>query len=167
MTQTYSYKPKYWLLLLCMALCGPGAWYFGDIAYTNDRGLILSYGKSGYLEFPFTQTEATVLYWAICMLFLFIVIVCILAIFRTITSEGKLLLTDEGITAPTGVFAREKTVSVLYKDIKGLELQTVHGIRYIKIIHNGGKFYVNDNMLSQKSYFDDILNTLMKHRHLP
>jgi hypothetical protein len=162
--QSYPCKPKNFTLVLCVVFFGIAAWFFAHLAQTNDRGLTVSLVRN-VVELSFTPNEATVFYWALCASSLSLVLLGFLGLYKAFFSNGQIVLTNEGITAPAGIFSRHQTVHVSYHDIRSIELQTVHRVRFITIIHESGKLHINDSMLPQKNMFDDIVNTITNHFH--
>lgn len=146
----FTYKPKPWVMLLCLAFCVPGTVYSAHMALTIDESIRIS--RLG----TFTAEQAPYVFWflfGISGIFsLFGVALLLLGIF----SKQQLVLTDQGISVPKNRFRRGNDF-VPYETIDDLSLVSVASQKFLTIRHDLGRLQVAASMCHGSS-FDTIVN---------
>ena len=157
----YPYKPKKLIMLLAFVFFAVAAGFIGAEAQTNEVGLDLVLFKQ-VME-SFNPVEATRFYWVLAFISALFSLVGLLGLYKAFTSQSVLILTEETITIPGGIFSIKKEKVVEFADIISLELSKVNSIRFLKIIHNNGQVSVSDSMLPNKNMLDEICEYLKLH----
>jgi hypothetical protein len=145
----YDYRPKWTLIILCALFFGACALVLAVKANGNERGLTIN----GIIEL--SAESATVFYWVLAALSIgFVAAAGFLAIVR-LTVHQRIALGETSITIPRSRGSSEETV-VPFGEIVELSTSEVSGQRFLKIVHNGGKFTLTASMMPRKEDFDEI-----------
>lgn len=167
---SYPYKPKKWLGVVCIVLFGFGAWFLGYQAQTHDNGINLIVYRH-ILEIPLSAQEATLLLWGITILSAVMSLLGFLVLYKAFISKAELVLANDRIIVPVGVFNFNKTQTILYAEIHSAQIFKINGNRFLRLIHENGKLDVSGSMLPAKSVLDDIYfaieNKCSKHLETP
>ena len=147
------YKPNKILFVLVVAFFGFCAAYIGNIAATNDRGLILN------RIIEFSSQGATIFYWVMSILTLALAVVGIFALAISVFSNREIVITNSLITCPKGAISKKQT-TVNFSDITGIYIQTIQKTRILNIEHIGGKLSIPNSMLPNNACFEQLISTL-------
>lgn len=121
----FPYRPKIGKLLFGILFFGVSAFSLWHAALTNDRGLIIN----GIIHFDIHG--ATVFYSIMAALSVLFVVFALTAIISSLTSSGRLRLTDTGVHFPHGIFQR--TCKIPFSAILHLRLIQARGHRFLEI----------------------------------
>lgn len=157
--KSYPYKPKKLLMIACIPLFGFGSWFLAETALTNDRGINYIVSR-GILEIPISVSEATFIFWVLSVLSGVLTFVTLYGLYCAFTSKAQVVLTNESISIPSGIFQPSKTKTIPFNEILSLEVTEVHKVRHLKIFYQKGKAQLNDGMLPKKTMFDEIMDTI-------
>ncbi len=149
------YKPNKIIFLLAIAFFGVCAGIMGNVAASNDRGLILN----GIIEF--SPQGATIFYWVISFLALAFVLVGIFALVKSMFSKREIVITNDSITSPKSGFSKQN-ITVNFSDITGISMQTIQKTKILNIEYPGGKLSIPNSMLPSKASFEELVSQLQK-----
>lgn len=147
------YKPNKILFLFVVAFFGACAGIMGNVAVTNDRGLILN----GIFEF--SPNSATIFYWIITGIALAFVTVGILALAKSVTTKREIVISETSLTSPKSGLSKIN-VTVSFSDITNVTLQTIQKTRILNIEYPGGKLSIPNSMLPNKQAFEELVSLL-------
>ncbi|HAS6997775.1 TPA: hypothetical protein I7280_23385 [Vibrio parahaemolyticus] len=147
------YKPNKIVFILAIAFFAACAGFMGNIALTNDRGLILN------RIIEFSPLGATNLYWAVTIAALSFVLVGTLALIKSMFSNREIVITNESISSPKSGFSKQD-VTVNFSDITGVNMQTIQKTKILNIEHLGGRLSIPNSMLPNKASFEELVSQL-------
>jgi hypothetical protein len=147
------YKPNKIIFILAIAFFGVCAGIMGNVAVTNDRGLILN------RIFQFSPKGATIFYWVIAGVALAFVLVGLLSLARSIVSTREIVITETSVTSPKSGFSK-LDVTVNFSDITNVSLQTIQKTKILNIEYRGGKLSIPNSMLPNKKEFEELISQL-------
>lgn len=152
-TLRYDYKPKLWSSLLAgLFFAGCGV-VLGNVALTNDRGLILN----GIIELE--TGSATIFYWVLTALCAGFVFVGLVATVRSLGAPHEVVLDRIAISAPKGVTGKI-VVTVPYARITDLKVSQVKSQKFLAVHHADGKLTITRSMLPTHDAFEELLAAL-------
>lgn len=160
---SYSYKPKKWIMVVGFFFFALGAYLLIKEAQTNDQGLKLIFINPVW-ELSFSPSEATLYYWALGTLSSMMSFLGLFNLYLALTSRAKIVLTNKEISIPSSMFNPRKILIIPFKEILSLEYHHVGSIRFLRIVHQKGKIYLNDRFLPKKTMFDEIASILDYNR---
>ena len=144
------YKPNMKLFVLVMVFFGACAAVLFQVAKTNDRGLVINH------LIELSATGASYFFAALALASLGFVLIAILAIYRGLTSEREVIVSDDSITAPkSGVSKR--MVTLRFEEVSAMKVQKVQKTRVLHLTSSQGKLAIPNNMIPGKTGFDDLL----------
>ncbi|MCY4196316.1 MAG: DUF805 domain-containing protein [Rhodobacteraceae bacterium] len=141
--------------LLILLLCGGLCWFLGDLAWTNDRGLILN-------EIPLSRETATGVYWfASIVLGLAALSGFGLLLANVILRNREIVLSMDAMTAPAHIFAsKAKTVTIQFATMHDITItRSKHGAS-ATLSHASGKLQISSSLLPSKKHFEDMVAIL-------
>ncbi|QJX02362.1 hypothetical protein HML84_11600 [Alcanivorax sp. IO_7] len=94
MEERYPYKPKLLAAIVTVVFFGVLAGFMGFFSLDNDQGLVLN----GIIHF--SRMGATIFYWVITLVLAAFSVLGLLLIFKSLTSKGELIITDQYVRAP-------------------------------------------------------------------
>ncbi len=147
------YKPNKIIFLLVVAFFGACAGIMGNVAATNDRGLILN------RIFELSSQGATIFYWVITGSALVFILVALFALAKSITSKREIVISKTSLTSPKSGFSKID-VTVNFSDITNVTLQTVQKTKILNIEYIGGKLSIPNSMLPNKQAFEELVSLL-------
>ena len=148
-----AYKPNKAVFLLAVAFFGVCAGVMGNVAMTNDRGLVLN----RILEF--SPRGATIFYWVITGASLMFVLVGIWALAKSVTMKREIVVSETSLTSPKSGFSKVD-VTVDFSDVTNVSLQTVQKTKILNIDHAGGRLSIPNSMLPDKRAFQELVLVL-------
>lgn len=146
----FPYKPNVIVFIFVAVFFGACAAMLGNVAITNDRGLILN------RIFEFSTGGATIFYWVLAVCSAAFVVLAITALISGLSAKKEIVLTETGIFVPKSGISK-KVVTLEYSEISDLTMQTVQKQRFFNIIHEGGKLSIPQGMLPNKDDFDELV----------
>ncbi len=150
MERHYEYRQKWSAIVLGVLFFGACAAVLAAKAQGNDRGLIIN----GIFEF--SAGAATIFYWVLAALSAgFVLIAACLAIVR-LTSRRRIVLTESSLVVPRSRWWSTEEMVIPFGSIREVSASQVTGQRFLKIVHQGGKFTLVGTMLPKKDDFDEI-----------
>ncbi len=147
------YKPNKFMFLLVVAFFGACAGIMGNVAITNDKGLILN------RVFEFSPQGATIFYWVITGLSLVFVLVGLLALAKSVTTKREIVISETSLTSPKSIYSKID-VTVNFSDITNVTLQTIQKTKILNIEYLGGKLSIPNSMLPNKQAFEELVSLL-------
>ena len=150
----FPYQPKFVILSLSVVffvLCGV---LLGNVALTNDKGLILN----GIVEFS-TEGATTFYWWLVFGSGLFVVLGSIIVL-SGLMKKREIVLTETQISAPKNGLS-SKIVAVTFSNIVDVSILAVQGQEFLNIQHRDGKLVIPRNMLPTKQAFEELAGSLV------
>jgi len=147
------YKPNKNIFLFVVVFFGACAGVMGNVAITNERGLILN------RIFEFSSQGATIFYWVITGAALVFVLVGLLALAKAFTSKRQIVISETSLTSPKSGFSNID-VRVNFSDISNVTLQAIQKTEILNIEYLGGKLSIPNNMLPNKQAFERLVSLL-------
>lgn len=154
-TLSYDYKPKLWLMLLVVAFFGACAAVVGNVALTNDRGLILN------RIIEFSQSSATIFYWAVCIVAVGFVVIGCIGIITSLRTPKKVVLGDTSISAPKSHLSKN-IVTIPYDEIVDIIDQTVQKQVFLIVQGNQKKVTIARSSMASKEKFTEMRSALIE-----
>ncbi len=145
------YKPNKILFILAIGFFGACAGFMGNIAITNDRGLVLN------RIFEFSTQGASIFYWVITVIALAFVLVGIIALIKSFTSKREIIISDTSITSPKSGFSK-LDITVNFSDVTDVTIQTVQKTKILNIDHLDGRLSIPNSMLPNKQAFEELVS---------
>ena len=145
----YEYKPKWWVIVLGIAMFGPAAILFGTKAAYNDRGLIIN------RVIELWPLGATIFYSVLAAASLGFVAICMFLLYLRLAYQHRIVIGPTGLVVPATRWSAHERV-IAYRDIQGLSITTVSGERFLYIEHPDGRHTIVASMLPSKDDFEDI-----------
>ncbi|MBI3561819.1 MAG: hypothetical protein HY080_08895 [Gammaproteobacteria bacterium] len=152
----FPYKPNVVIMILSTVTMASIALGLGYIAKTNDRGLILN------RVIEFSVEGATIFYGCLAVACGVLAIFGVIATIIGLTTKKEILLTRSSISAPKSAISK-KILTIPFKDVTKINIQTVQKQKFLHIIHARGKLTIPQNMLPSKKLFEE-LTTLIASR---
>jgi hypothetical protein len=149
----FEYKPSWLIIILGGLLFGVGVGVLAIKANYNNRGLIINH------IIELTTSEATIFYWTLSFFSLCFVLMTVGLIFHRFKYRQRIAFTEKGIIVPKSRWSGEEKI-IEYKDISGISRANISGQKFIYLIHSGGKFIINCNMLPSKKAVEEIISLL-------
>ena len=149
----YSYKPKPLLFIAVTLFFAGCAAILSKVASSNSQGIIFN----RFIEL--SANSATIFYWCLVGASILFVVIGLLGIYTGLTSKNEIILTDTGFSAPVRPIGN-KIVTINYSDITHLAPITVHGQSMLKIEHANGNATIQQNALSNKQVYNQVVNTI-------
>jgi len=147
------YKPKYLIFILVILLFGLAAAFLFYLAKNNDQGIIL------YRIIEFSPTGASYFLALLGVASLGFVLMGVLAIVRGLTTERMVVISADSLSAPKSGISK-RIVSVKFKDIQSLNVQSVQKTRILHIHHAAGRLTIPNSMIPGKTGFDELVNLI-------
>ena len=147
------YKPNKTVFLFAVAFFGVCAGVMGNVAITNDKGLLLN------RIFEFSPQGATIFYGVIAGASLVFVLVGLLALVKSVTTKREIVISDTSLTSPKSGFSKID-VTVDFSDVTNVALQTVQKTKILNIDHPGGRLSIPNSMLPNKQAFEELVSLL-------
>jgi len=147
----FPYKPKIVVFLLSILFSCVCMLVLGNIALTNDRGLILNQ------IIEFSVEGATIFYWCLTVASGLFVIFGILGLMSGLTTKKEIIITENEISAPKSGISK-KIVSVKYSEITEMNIQSIQKQRFLHIFYQGGRLTIPQSMLPSKQAFEELVN---------
>lgn len=147
----FPYKPKVILFILVVLFFSACTAVLGNIATTNDRGLILN----KILEF--STGGATIFYWILTACAAVFVVLAIVGLISGLITKKEIVLTESTISAPKSGISK-KVVTLQYSEISEVSMQTVQNQKFLNILHQDGKLSIPQSMLPNKNDFEKLVN---------
>src|SRR5438128_2194224 len=91
--KAYPYKPKIWLMLLCVLMFGLGTWFMINVALTHERGLKLILIRR-IIEIPMSPEHATIVYWVLAAIGAMTAFFGFYALVCAIFSKAQVIVTN-------------------------------------------------------------------------
>lgn len=154
-TLSYDYKPKLWLMLVVVAFFGACAAIVGNLAITNDRGLILN------RIIELSPSSATIFYLVMCILAIGFVVIGCIGIIRSLSTPKKVVLGDTSISAPKSHLSK-KIVTIPYDEIVDLIDQTVQKQVFLIVQGNQKKITIARSSMVSKEKFMEMRSALIE-----
>ncbi len=154
-TLTFNYKPKLLMMIFFVVFSGVMAALIGDSALTNDRGLVIN------RIFRFSQLTTTIIAWAMCIMFIWLTLIGILGVIKSLRSPKKIILGSTAFTAPKRVISN-KIISIPYSEIVDIVDQRVQ--RQVNLIVKGRNETINvsRSSMASKQQFQEMRNALIE-----
>lgn len=149
---TYPYKPKPWLMLLVVIFFAACAAVLGNMAISNDRGLIIngiiSMGDQG----------ATIFYAILTLLSTGFVVAGALGVWSGVRSTRTVQLTQDAVICPKSGLSKT-IITVPYENITALETSAVQKQVFLHVHHtgtdhSGGKLIIARQMFPSNDQFE-------------
>lgn len=147
------YRPNKIIFILAIAFFGSCAGFMGNIAATNDRGLILN------RIFEFSKQGATIFYWVIAGLSVAFVVLGFFALIKSYTSKREIIISDSSITSPKSGFSK-LNICIKFSDITDVTMQTVQKTKILNIDHLDGRLSIPNSMLPNKQAFEELVSSI-------
>lgn len=147
------YKPNKTIFLSAVVFFGVCAGVMGNVAITNEKGLILN------RIFEFSPQGATLFYWVITGTALMFVLVGLLALAKSVATKRQIVISETSITSPKSGFSKID-VTVNFSDITSVTLQTIQKTEILNIEYLGGKLSIPNSMLPNKQAFEKLISLL-------
>lgn len=147
----FPYKPKFVVLLLSISFFVGCSLILGNVALTNDRGLILN------RMVEFSVGGATILYWWLAAASGLFVVIGAIALCFGLATKREVVFTKNGITSPKGGVST-KIISVKFSEITDVNIQSVQKQQFLNILHRGGKLTIPQSMLPNKQAFEELVS---------
>jgi hypothetical protein len=156
MAKTYEYKLRPMGTLLAMLFFGACAGFMFYLAVTNDRGLIIN----GLITLD--PKGADVFYAVtgiVSALFVVLGLVSLIAAIFSKKEASIITLEDDYVLLPQ----RGRLEKIPYKEIQSIKITEVNSVKVADITAaQGKKFSITNIKLSDKFYFNDIVNVLQE-----
>jgi hypothetical protein len=161
MTKTleYPYHAKPWVMIAGVLFFGACSVGMGYAAVTNDRELILN----GIITF--SVTGATLFYWCIAAVAVLFVVAALYAVITGLNRLMMVRLTTAELSSPKSGFSKTPTLIPL-QDIQEINLQSVQGQRFIRIISRLGKLDIAQSMLPDAASFEELYRELVSRARI-
>jgi hypothetical protein len=147
----YEYRLKVERVMFRAALVGVGALWFGWMALTNDRGLVV-------FVVPLSAKNATVFYAVFAALAGFYSAYDFTSVSRRGSLRQRIAFTEDALIVPRSLWRAEED-AILYRDVLDFipfsQPDTLTVIR-----HRGGEFSLRLDMLPDERAYTDILQNL-------
>ncbi|MBL7252574.1 hypothetical protein [Alloalcanivorax marinus] len=156
MEERYPYKPKLLAAIVTVVFFGVLAGFMGFFSLDNDRGLVLN----GIIHF--SRMGATIFYWVITFVLAAFSVLGLLLIFKSLTSKGELIITDQYVRAPKSGISK-KIITVPFNDVEKVSVQEVKGTVFFKIIHRKGKLTIVSSVLPKREDFEYVKKHILAH----
>lgn len=154
-TKEYPYRVRWPLLLLISVGFGAATWFFGQLALTNDRGLVIN----GIIHF--NETYATLFFALLAVLSGAFASVGIIGIIRSgLVPAPMLVLEEDQMRVPSGLFQRHTKI-VSFADVKGFEFMGTGGNHLFTVRTANEKAVINSQLLGSKERFEEVCRTIM------
>ena len=150
----HPYKPKPLLFIAATVFFIGCAAILSKVALSNTQGIIFN------RLIELSAESATIFYWCLVCASALFVIIGVFGIFAGFTSKNEIILTDTGLSAPVRPIGN-KIVTINYSDITHLAPITVHGQSMLKIEYANGNATIQQNALSNKQVYNQIVNTII------
>jgi hypothetical protein len=147
------YKPNKTIFVMVVLFFGLCAAVLANVALANDRGLVLA------RVIELSPQNATIFYWALTGAAVLFVLLGIITLVKSITSNREIVITENTITLPKHNFSKID-VSVKLSDITNLTMQNIQGTKILNIEYLGGKISVSNRMLPNKQAFEGLVSQL-------
>ena len=149
----YEYKPKWTVIVFCVAFCGSCAVVLGFKAANNERGVTINHlielGPDG----------ATAFFWSLTACSCGFVAIAVHLAYHRIAFRQRLAFGPASLTVPVSRWSHvEKEIA--YSDIKELTERTISGQRFLYVTHPGGKYTITAAMLPSRAVFDEVCELL-------
>ena len=145
------YKPNKILFLLVIVFFGACTAVIGNIAITNDRGLVL------FRILEFSVQEASIFFWVITVIALAFVLVGVAALIKSFTSKREIIISDTFITSPKSGFSK-LDITVKFSDVTNVTMQTVEKTKILNIDYIDGRLSIPNSMLPNKQAFEELVS---------
>ena len=149
----FQYKPNVILFILVALLFSACTAVLGNIAITNDRGLVLN----RILEF--STGGATSFYWVLTVCAAVFVVIAIVGFISGLSTKKEIVLTESSISAPKSGISK-KVVTLKYSEISDVSMQAIQNQKFLNILHQGGKLTIPQSMLPRQNDFDKLVNLI-------
>lgn len=150
----YEYRPKESIILFGALFFGCAAIFFGFMARSNDRGLIIN----GIIKL--SPWGATVFYSVLAACSLVFVLMSIAILIHLLLYSQKIVLTAEELIVPKSRWS-SKEITISYSTITEIRVTEVKYQRFLKIAHWAGVSTITASMLPTKKDFDTIHQLLL------
>ena len=147
MTREYPYKPSALMMLL-------GALFFGVCgvvlfrsAQTNESGLTVDFVTLG-------PSEATGFLWFLVAASIGFVLVALVGLYVSLTSQARIVLTATTLTVPRLLSSR--SIVIPLASITLLEHISVGRQRFVRVRHGGGKVDIAKSKFADTAAFEDF-----------
>jgi hypothetical protein len=152
----YPYRAN-WLFL---AVAAPGlaalSFYCGRAAATSRTGLVID-------GISLSPHGAAILHTVVCAIAAFSALVLAVMLVERFTVSKTLVLTDDTLMLPRGMFSAEHDV-IPYAAITSLHECRGHGVDVLHIYTATGHHRLDPTMLPSRTDFLDVLRVLQAHR---
>ncbi len=150
----YEYKSPLWAIFPPLFMFGWTTSLGFHEALHNTNGLIIKRRSAIIAEL--SPEQATVFYWGVGFLGLFIVLLCLdLAAIR-FTQKHSIIITTNGIIMPASLFF-PRIVRIPFADIIDLEMTNSRGLRTLIILLPYKKYRIPAGCVPGKGKFDEIV----------
>jgi hypothetical protein len=154
----FEFRPKLGMPLLGIFVLGGFGISLAFTALTNDRGLILNH------ILKFSVQGATIVYWVISALFIYITVLTTIALIFSFLARGRIYirLTPSDMYILQGLL-KKKIRQIPFKEITGLIIREMRGHHFLCIKHPSGNIDISQSALPTQEDFDQILRFIVEH----
>lgn len=157
--KTYPYKPRKLIFLFCFVFFAGCAVAFTMATLSSDGPLKLVILRH-IIEFNFSALGAKIFYGSLAAISALMSLAGLWGLIKSSLVKQCVILDEDKITVPSGLFSLSDHVDIAYTDIKDLVLFDTNKARGIKIIHSQGKHTIADVCLPEKNALDHIIEEL-------
>lgn len=145
----YTYKPRrLFMHVLGVILFGAGAYVMFLNASANNAGMIINH------LIDLDSVSATIVFWIIFVACIAFCLVGLFSIFRGMTSNAVLTISQQGLRVPRVIRGGPGTL-VAWEGITHVRDISVRNVRFLELLHAGGKVTINEALLPQGA-FDEV-----------
>ncbi len=145
----FRYKPKAWLMILVTVFFGGMAFLLYYMAAENDRGLVINH------IFTLNVEQATFFLYVLLIFSALFVLIGIVGIYRSLTLEQEITLTNVSIEAPKSGISKKLNL-IKFSDIKTIEEINISGQVILTIIHKNGKLQLAKSLCRNEREFEEM-----------
>ncbi|MFG1374768.1 hypothetical protein V5F32_21530 [Xanthobacter oligotrophicus] len=145
----YTYKPRRPLMhILGVILFGAGAYVMFLNARANNDGMIIN----NLIDLD--PASATIVFWILFAACIAFCLVGLFSLFRGMTSKAVLTISQQGLRVPRAILGGPGML-VAWEAITHVRDISVRNVRFLELLHTGGKITINEALLPQGA-FDEV-----------
>jgi len=146
-TREYPYKPSALMMLLGALFFGVGSVVLFRSAQTNKSSLTVDF-------MTLEPGEATVFLWFLVAVSVGFVLIALVGLYASVTSQARIILTATTLSVPR--LLSSQSIVVPLASITGLQLISVSGQRFIRVLRSGGKVDISKSKFANAAAFEDF-----------
>jgi hypothetical protein len=145
----YPYRPPWTGILVLASLFGSGTVFLGFTAANNKRGMIIN----GLIKLG--PDNATVFLWILTAFGACVVASAAFLAYHRLKTPQRIALGPTALNVPVSRWSRAEK-EIPYRTIKGFEVGSSDGRRFLRIYHSEGIYSISADLLPSASPYEDV-----------